>query len=201
MRPLILASSSPRREELLRQVGLSFEIVPSNAEEPLVESLPPAAVAERLALDKARAVAALRPGGLVIGADTVVVLDGRMLGKPSGDAEAREMLRSLSGRRHEVTTGIAVVDSDTGDSSFDSVTTQVDFALLSDEVIDRYIATGEPMDKAGAYGIQGCGALLIQGIVGCYTNVVGLPLRRLAELLAQFGYDAFFPQAGHETGG
>ena len=188
---LILASASPRREALLRQIGLRFEVAPSRAEERVPEGLPPRDLVERLAMEKARLVAAGRTRGLVIGADTVVVLDGRILGKPAGPDDAREMLRRLSGREHQVTTGIAVVDAATGESRRDSVTTTVTFAPLSEETIARYVSTGEPLDKAGAYAIQGYGALLIEGISGCYYNVVGLPLRRLAELLCELGYDAF----------
>lgn len=176
---------------LLRQIGLRFDVVPSGADEPVPDGARPADVAERLAVAKARAVAAGREAGLVIGADTVVVLDGLILGKPSGPEEAAGMLRTLSGRRHEVITGIAVVDASTGRTRSDAVVTEVTFAPLSEELIERYVATSEPLDKAGAYGIQGFGALLIEGIEGCYFNVVGLPLRRLAELLSAFGFDAF----------
>jgi septum formation protein len=188
---LILASQSPRREALLKQIGLQFEVAPSDVDERLAEGVDPVDAAKRLALEKARSVAAGRVQGLVIGADTVVVVDGRILGKPSGPEEARSMLRLLSGREHQVTTGIAVVDVATGRSRSEAVTTAVKFAPLSDLVIDRYVATGEPLDKAGAYAIQGFGALLIEGISGCFYNVVGLPLRRLAEMLGEFGFDAF----------
>ncbi|MGE5619029.1 MAG: Maf family protein [Sphingomonadaceae bacterium] len=199
MTPLILASQSPRREALLRQVGLEFEVFPSGVEERLREGLPPAEGAEKLALQKAEWVAARCSDGLVIGADTVVVVDGRVLGKPTGVEDARDMLRLLSGREHEVITGIAVVDAASGRSRSDHVVTAVGFAPLTQEIIDRYVATGEPLDKAGAYAIQGYGALLIEGIRGCYNNVVGLPLRRLAELLGEFGYDAF--RMGLRSGG
>lgn len=188
---LILASGSPRREMLLRQIGLNFEVEPSGADETIPGGAPPDELAEKLAVDKAKLVASQRSSGLVIGADTVVVLDGRPLGKPEDGAGAAEMLRALSGREHQVITGIAVVDAASGQVLSDAVVTAVRFAPLSEAVIARYVATGEPMDKAGAYGIQGFGALLIEGIDGCYFNVVGLPLRRLAELLAEFGYDAF----------
>lgn len=191
MARLILASQSPRREALLRQAGLEFEISPSDVEERLSETLSPAEAAETLALEKARWVAARLSEGLVIGADTVVVVGRQILGKPAGAEDARAMLGLLSGREHEVITGIAVVDAGSGRSRSDSVTTAVSFAPLSQEIIDRYVATGEPLDKAGAYAIQGFGALLIEGIQGCYNNVVGLPLRRLAEMLGEFGYDAF----------
>ncbi|HEX2924367.1 MAG TPA: Maf family protein [Chloroflexota bacterium] len=188
---LILASGSPRREALMRQVGLQFEVEPSDAEESLPEGMTAEESARQLALKKARQVAARRIEGLVIGADTVVVVDGQILGKPSGPDEARDMLRRLSGREHQVITGIAVVDAATADSRSDSVSTDVRFAPLSQEVIDRYVATGEPLDKAGGYGIQGFAALLVESIRGDYNNVVGLPIRRLAELLGEFGYDAF----------
>lgn len=191
MAPLILASQSPRREALLRQVGLNFEIMPSDVEEVFPAGEPPAATAEMLALVKAQQVASQRTEGLVIGADTVVVVDGQILGKPAGPDEAKEMLRLLSGREHQVITGVAVVDAATGRARSDGVATSVRFAPLSEEAIARYVATGEPLDKAGAYAIQGFGALLIEGLCGCYYNVVGLPLRRLAELLGEFGYDAF----------
>ncbi|HEX2988023.1 MAG TPA: Maf family protein [Chloroflexota bacterium] len=188
---LILASGSPRREALMRQVGLQFEVEPSDAEESLPEGMTAEESARQLALKKARQVAARRIEGLVIGADTVVVVDGQILGKPSGPDEARDMIRRLSGREHQVITGIAVVDAATADSRSDSVSTDVRFAPLSQEVIDRYVATGEPLDKAGGYGIQGFAALLVESIRGDYNNVVGLPIRRLAELLGEFGYDAF----------
>ncbi len=188
---LVLASESPRREMLLRQIGLDFRVEASGADENVPEGSSPLDMAENLALEKARLVASNRDSGLVIGADTVVVLDGRALGKPADSGEATEMLRALSGREHQVITGIAVVDASSGEAKSDAVVTGVRFARLSEDVIARYVATGEPMDKAGAYGIQGFGALLIERIDGCYFNVVGLPLRRLAELLAEFGYDAF----------
>ncbi len=191
MARLILASQSPRREALLRQVGLAFEVVPSEAEERLLQGVPPEVAAETLAVGKALQVASQRTEGLVIGADTVVVVDGQALGKPAGADDARAMLRLLSGREHQVITGVAVVDAATGRVRSDRVTTIVRFAPLSERVISRYVATGEPLDKAGAYAIQGYGALLIEGVHGCYYNVVGLPLRRLAELLGEFGYDAF----------
>ncbi len=175
----------------MRQVGLQFEVEPSDADESLPMGTAAAQSARLLALKKAQQVAAGRSEGLVIGADTVVVVDGEVLGKPSGPDEAREMIRRLSGREHQVITGIAVVDAATADSRSDSVSTDVRFAPLSDQVIDRYVATGEPMDKAGGYGIQGYAALLVESIRGDYNNVVGLPVRRLAELLGEFGYDAF----------
>jgi septum formation protein len=193
---LILASGSPRREVLLSQIGVEFDVEPSGAAEAIPQGAPPRELAEQLAIDKARLVASRRESGLVIGADTVVVLDGRVLGKPADGTEAGDMLRALSGREHLVITGIAVVDAGSGRVRSDAVVTGVQFVPLSEEMIARYIATGEPMDKAGAYGIQGFGALLIERIDGCYFNVVGLPLRRLAELLGEFGYDALAMRTG-----
>lgn len=185
---LVLASASPRREMLLRQIGLDFEIEPSGVEEPLPEGIPAEVLSERLAMEKAKLVASQRSSGLVIGADTIVVLDGTVLGKPASVREAEDMLRQLSGREHQVITGVAVVDATTGRSRSDHVSTAVRFANLDDRTIARYVASGEPVDKAGAYAIQGLGALLVESISGCYSNVVGLPLRRLVELLREFGY-------------
>jgi septum formation protein len=176
---------------LLRQVGLEFQVVPSGLDESPDERASPRETAEGLALAKARHVAAGRGSGLVIGADTVVVVDDRVLGKPSGPEEAASMIRVLSGRAHQVITGVAVVDAATGRARSDAVVTKVRFASLDDPAIRRYVATGEPLDKAGGYAIQGYGSLLIEGIDGDYFNVVGLPLRRLAELLGEFGFDAF----------
>ncbi|HZK65921.1 MAG TPA: Maf family protein [Chloroflexota bacterium] len=191
MPKLILASQSPRRDALLKQIGLDFEVIPSNSTEDLLPGASPRDIAEALAMEKALSVASGLGDGIVIGADTVVVLEEEILGKPLDEEDARRMLSNLSGREHQVITGLAVVDAATGRSLGDSVVTDVQFAPLSPELIDRYVATGEPLDKAGAYAIQGHGALLVAGISGCYSNVVGLPLRRLAEMLHEFGYDAF----------
>lgn len=184
MRPVVLASGSPRRRELLGQMGIEdFEVLPAQGEETAPEGLAPDALVARLALQKAREVAALRPEATVIGADTVVALDGRVLGKPSDEEEAREMLSALSGRRHQVYTGMAVLS---GGQVFTHVEcTQVEFRPLTEEEIAAYVATGESMDKAGAYGIQGRACVFIRGIQGDYYNVVGLPVCALHELLAQ----------------
>ncbi len=195
---LILASASPRREALLRQINLEFEVEPSGVEEPVLEGVSPRDAAEGLALAKAALVASRRDSGLVVGADTVVVLGERVLGKPADGGEAAEMLRALSGRTHQVITGVAVANAATGRAVSDAVVTAVTFAVLSEDIIARYVATGEPLDKAGAYGIQGFGSLLIERIEGCYFNVVGLPLRRLAELLGELGFDAFRMTGGWE---
>lgn len=184
MRPVVLASGSPRRRELLGQMGIEdFEVLPAQGEETAPEGLAPDALVARLALQKAREVAALRPEATVIGADTVVALDGQVLGKPSDEEEAREMLSALSGRRHQVYTGMAVLS---GGQAFTHVEcTQVEFRPLTAEEIAAYVATGESMDKAGAYGIQGRACVFIRGIQGDYYNVVGLPVCALHELLAQ----------------
>ena len=184
MRPVVLASGSPRGRELLGQMGSEdFEVLPAQGEETAPEGLAPDALVARLALQKAREVAALRPEATVIGADTVVALDGRVLGKPSDEEEAREMLSALSGRRHQVYTGMAVLS---GGQAFTHVEcTQVEFRPLTAEEIAAYVATGESMDKAGAYGIQGRACVFIRGIQGDYYNVVGLPVCALHELLAQ----------------
>jgi septum formation protein len=185
MLPLVLASASPRRRELLQRVGLNLQIVPADIDESGVPGEAPEHMAERLARAKADAVAALMPDRLVLAADTIVVLDGRVLGKPRDDAEAADMLRDLSGRHHEVITGFAICGDAPGTSG--TVTTKVHFRSLDAAVIDRYVATGEPLDKAGAYGIQGVGAMLVRGIEGSYTNVVGLPLVEVLAAIADHG--------------
>ena len=186
---LILASASPRRKELLERLGLEFRTVPAEVDErPIAEGIrDPERLVTALAEAKAKAVARAHPGALVIGADTVVVLDGEILGKPSDESEARRMLSRLSGRTHHVYTGVAVVDGASGRFHVCAEVTAVTFGRLTEELIDRYVRTGEPLDKAGAYGIQGLGATLVERVEGCYFNVVGLPLFRLARLLEAFG--------------
>jgi septum formation protein len=189
-RQLVLASASPRRKELLALLGLDFEVVPSAYEEVLPEVHPdPAALAVHLAGEKARDVARGRPDAAVIGADTVVALEGRIYGKPEDRADAARMVRELSGRTHQVITGVAVA-SGPGEASLRSfaVTTDVTFRALEDAEIAAYVATDEPLDKAGGYAIQGYGALLISGIRGDYPNVVGLPLAPLALCLRELGF-------------
>lgn len=182
----ILASGSPRRRELLSGLGLDFTVQPSGAEEPIDPSLSPQLTVERLSLLKAADVAAAQTGqALVLGADTIVWLDGQILGKPRDADNARQMLMRLSGKTHSVFTGISVVRVSDGKCVSVCEQTQVRFRALSEEDISRYLATGEPLDKAGAYGIQGRGALLIERIDGDYFNVVGLPLCRLAALLRE----------------
>jgi len=185
---LILASSSPRRIELLRRLGLGFEVVKPLWETRVIDD-DPVEVAELTALEKARAVAGGFTEGLVIGADTIVVIDDEILGKPRDGEEARLFLRKLSGRVHRVITGIAVVDAGRGREEVDHEVTEVKFKELSEEEIELYIASGEPFDKAGGYGIQGLGSLFVEWIKGDYFNVVGLPIYRLSLLLRRFGFD------------
>ena len=186
---IALASASPRRRELLSLLVREFRIVPSEFDESTVPGhlSPPAHVLYSASM-KARDIAAQFPHSLVIGADTVVVVDEAILGKPSDTADAARMLRLLSGRTHEVYTGIALEHD--GTQRADVECTEVTFRPLTDEIISRYIASGEPMDKAGAYAIQGKGAVLIKCVSGCYPNVVGLPLYKLSLLLSEFGIEA-----------
>lgn len=185
--PIVLASASPRRRELLTSIGLTFTVDPADVDEETLSDLDPLQQAVALAELKAEHVARRHGEALVIGADTIVTIDGMALGKPQDDEDARRMLRMLSGRTHEVITGVAVVDAATNRAASEAERTLVTFRTLSEDEIARYVASGEPMDKAGAYAIQGLGALLVSRIVGCYPNVVGLPLVTLARLLQPFG--------------
>ena len=184
---IILASASPRRSELLESAGISFSVAPADIpEEPLPGESPTAHVL-RLAVEKALAVAGTVEGDLFIGADTVVVCDDEIMGKPVDAADARRMLSALSGRSHEVITGYAVHDRTRRATDSSVVCTRVIFKLLTAEEIDAYIATGCPFDKAGAYAIQGGAAYMVRGIEGSYTNVVGLPLCEVVEVLKRVG--------------
>ena len=184
----ILASGSPRRRELLQQIGTLFRVEVSEAEE-LSQAESPAELVRLNAAAKAEAVAREHPGEAVLGADTVVALAGKIYGKPRDAAEACSMLAALSGRRHEVLTGIAWVSG--GQTFSEAVSTQVQFGELTAEEISRYVATGEPLDKAGAYALQGGAAVFIEGIEGSYSNVVGLPLYRTALLAKKAGVDLY----------
>jgi septum formation protein len=177
---LILASASPRRRELLEQLGLKFEVRPANVDESIQAGEVPPAYVERVAKLKAGQVAAQVPQALVLGADTAVVVDGKILGKPRSSDDARRMLALLSGRSHAVLTGIAL---DGTHQSSRVVESQIDFRILSPGEIDWYIRSREPMDKAGAYGAQGVGSFLIKSVRGSYSNVVGLPLAETLLLL------------------
>ncbi|MBE3583290.1 MAG: septum formation inhibitor Maf [Limnochordaceae bacterium] len=200
---LILASTSPRRRELLKRLGLPFQVERPQAVERRRPGEAPGELVERLAREKAEAVASrwgrqagAEPGHgqeeqrrLVIGADTVVVLDGEILGKPKDLEDAKQMLRRLSGRTHEVYTGVAVLETPWpgGPELVEHEVTRVTFRPLTSAMIEHYVASGEPMDKAGAYGVQGLGSVIVSHIDGCFFNVVGLPLPRLAQMLERLG--------------
>lgn len=192
--PLVLASRSPRRRAVLEQLGLRFDVVrpPEGVERPWRETEAPDAYAHELASAKARAVASGHPTELVLAADTIVVLDGHVLGKPQGPAEARAMLGRLAGREHVVHTGLSVVAPGGAEASGVEATGVVVRPLSKDE-IEAYVATGEPLDKAGAYGIQGMGAAMVEAVRGCYFNVMGLPVARLLALLRELGYAYRWP--------
>jgi septum formation protein len=188
---LVLASQSPRRAELLSRLGLDFEVVPATIDETYIDHEMPADHAERLAREKAVAVARLRPEALVIGSDTIVILDRDVLGKPRDEEEAVRMLMRLQGREHEVFTGVAIVHGEQSEVALERV--RVRFRGLSRHECEAYVSTGEPMDKAGAYGIQGYGSALVEGITGDYFAVMGLPVVRTLDLIRRFGYGYGFP--------
>lgn len=189
---LVLASASPRRQELIKLLGLPVRIVPSHVDEDTPAEWSPSAIVEQLSLRKARSVAeelgdSSKDHSIVVGSDTIVVLDGKVMGKPKDAEEAKSMLHLLAGRTHEVYTGVSCIRASDGASVTSHRVTHVRMRKLSDQQIARYVATGEPLDKAGAYGIQELGALLVDSIEGCYFNVVGLPVSLLAVQLEQFG--------------
>ncbi len=178
---LILASASPRRAELLRNAAIPFVVEPAHVSEQPAAHETPADYAQRLARDKARAVFVRHPRGAVLGADTVVVVDQHLLEKPTDEADAARMLRLLSGRTHQVITGVCLVAPDFEQT--EAEITQVVFSPLSDREIAAYVTSGEPMDKAGAYAIQGIASRWVERIEGCYFNVVGLPVPRVYRML------------------
>jgi len=188
---LVLASRSPRRAELLKVAGIPFEVILAGdveaelASKLVAEKTHPVRYAELLAAAKAKDVAKSHPGHLVLGADTVVVLDGDILEKPVDEADAVRLLKRLSGRKHTVVSAVALHGGPAGFGLAAHEQTEVEFLPLTEEAIVKYVGTGEPMDKAGAYGIQGYGALMVKGVQGCYFNVMGLPLARLGALLRQ----------------
>ena len=182
--PVVLASASPRRVALLRQVGLAFTVADPGPDRAWPGEAEPRNGVRALALDKAQRVAAGRAGSVVIGADTVVVVRGTRLGKPRDAGEALEMLRRLHGRTHEVWTGIAVLHQ--GERRTAAECTQVQFTRLDDWTLRHYARSGEPLDKAGGYAIQGAAAGFVKRVMGDYSNVVGLPLGRLRQILAEF---------------
>jgi septum formation protein len=187
---VVLASQSPRRRELLAQIGIPHDVAPADIDEAPLPGEPPAAHCERLAREKALAVAGRDPDAVTIGSDTIVVIDGRILGKPADDDDARRTLRTLSGRTHTVYTAVAA--SRRGDLVSSVERVAVTFRELADEEIAAYVATREPMDKAGSYGIQGFGATIVAGIDGDYFAVMGLPVGRLVRLLARLGVEYRF---------
>ncbi len=180
---IVLASASPRRADLLRQLGLEFQIQPSQVEEPEISHTLSETAVQALALAKAKAVAAGLKTGLVIGADTIVVIDQQVIGKPDSAQDAIEILARLSGNHHEVITGVALVDIDRGREVVWAEKTVVYFRKLRPSEIEAYVQSGEASDKAGAYGIQGRAAAFVKRVEGCYFNVVGLPLASLVEKL------------------
>lgn len=185
-----MASASPRRKELLRQVGLAFITDPSHyVEDTPPETASPHELARSLSLEKAGRVAARHQDALVIAADTFIVFKNQILGKPHSAAEARKMLKALNGKAHSVITGFTVTDTESCQSVSRSVETKVYLKKLTPAEIGSYVGSGEPGDKAGAYAIQGLGAIIVERIEGDYFNVVGLPLKALAEALKQFGID------------
>lgn len=194
---IVLASQSPRRRELLGKMGLEFTTKSPEIDEEAIHGLPAQELVKTLSREKALHIAQGEdPDTIVIGSDTVVVLDGEILGKPTSVGQAEEMITALSGRSHEVCTGITVCQGDKVVSQVE--VTQVTFRSLTPEEVRRYVQTGEPMDKAGAYGIQGYGALLVEGIQGDYSSVVGLPVCRLGRILLDFGVDCLALSAERE---
>ena len=188
--PVILASKSPRRAELLERMGVSFVIRPADVDETVDPCLSPADAVMQISERKARALCTqAEPGQIVVACDTVVALDGKIFGKPTDRADAANMLQQLSGREHEVFSGLTVCTREHCETICER--TAVKFRSLATREIEAYLETGEPFDKAGAYGIQGVGALLITGIDGDYYNVMGLPVCRLLELLRKFGMELF----------
>ena len=194
---IVLASQSPRRRELLGKMGLTFTTQSPNIDEEAMQGLPAPELVKALSREKALHIAKSQsPDTIVIGSDTVVVLDGAVLGKPASPVQAADMLSALSGRSHEVCTGVTICQGDRILS--ETEVTQVTFRTLTPEEIHWYVQTGEPMDKAGAYGIQGYGALFVEGIQGDYSNVVGLPVCRLGRMLLSFGVNCLALAAARE---
>ncbi|KAB2879579.1 septum formation inhibitor Maf [bacterium] len=179
---IILASASPRRAQILSQIGFNYKVVPSSIEE-IFTNHDPVEVAKELALNKAKEVAEIYPESIVIGADTIVFLNNQILGKPASEAEAIDMLRSLSGNTHVVYTAFAIIQKSVNKQVVDLEATEVTFRNLSDEEIRLYVRSGSPMDKAGAYGIQDQSAVFVEKIIGDFYNVVGLPISKIYDYL------------------
>lgn len=189
MRKIILASGSPRRKQILEQVGLNFTVEVSDYEEKSIPGVSPSEFVETLSLEKANVVAKNHNDAIIIGADTIVVLDNQILGKPKTKQDAREMLKKLSGNTHSVFTGFTIIDTVNKRTITNHVETKIRFKNLSEEEIRAYIETGEPMDKAGAYGVQDKGALFVEHIEGDYSSVMGLPIVKIFEILKELGID------------
>lgn len=187
MKEVILASASPRRKELLERIGLRFKVEPSEYEENILSGLEPHELARKISLEKAKVVADKHRNAIVIAADTFIVFDGRILGKPHTKTEARKMLEAISGKSHSVITGFSIIDTGKNKTLSRAVETRVHIRKLTLAEIDAYIKSGEPLDKAGAYAIQELGAVFVEKIEGDYFNVIGLPLSALTEALKEFG--------------
>lgn len=185
---LVLASASPRREELLTQLNLKFTIVPSKIDEDNITNSDPVELVKILAEEKAKSVSKLVENAIIIAADTVVVKNEQILGKPKSKIEAKKMLKKLSADQHQVITGVAVLNSQTEEIHIDYNITEVKMTALTEEEINSYVETGEPLDKAGSYAIQGFGGLFVEEIKGSYYSVMGLPIHQLAKLLDKFNY-------------
>lgn len=187
MKRIVLASASPRRKELLKGIGLNFEVDPGDYVEDVYTGLEPHTLAKSISLGKARTVASRHKTAIIIAADTVIFFQNKIMGKPHTEAEARRMLTALNGNSHSVITGFTILDTDESNITSQSVETKVYIKPLAAKEIDVYIKSGEPLDKAGAYAIQGLGAVIVERIEGDYSNVVGLPLNALAKALKGFG--------------
>ena len=187
MKTIILASASPRRKELLEKLGLKFRVEPSNYQEDINSELEPHELAKSLSLKKAELVAMSHKSALVIAADTFIAFEGKILAKPKTENAARKMLAAISGRRHSVITGFTIIDTESDKVLSRSLATRVYIRQLTSNEIDAYIRSKEPLDKAGAYAIQGLGSVIVEKIEGDYFNVVGLPLSALAKSLKEFG--------------
>jgi septum formation protein len=187
MKRIILASASPRREELLEKIGLKFEVEPSNYAEDMRSELSPDELAKSISLEKAKVVASKHKNAIVIAADTFIVFRGKIMGKPDTEAEAIKMLMTLRGKSHSVITGFTILDTEENKVLTKSVETIIHIKNLTPEEIDAYVKSKEPLDKAGAYAIQGLGSVIVERIEGDYFNVMGLPLSALAEGLKEFG--------------
>jgi septum formation protein len=191
MKKIILASASPRRKEILEKIGFTFEIEPGDYEEEINLGLEPHELVRQLSIKKAKSVAARHKDAIIIAADTIGVIGNTILGKPHTDNEACKMLQKISGKPHSVITGFTILDTATNKILSRTVDTKVYIKKLIDQEIDAYVKTGEPLDKAGAYAIQGLGAVVVERIEGDYYNVMGLPLHALTEALKEFGINVW----------